>query len=106
MLRALWRWLTEPQHKKHLSPEYYEYINSEKWQKTRALVFWIWGHRCWYCGTRQGPIQANHLNYKHFSQGGLLEALDCRPACLACHAREDRKRHERNHRAWQNRHRY
>lgn len=113
MLRRLWRWLTEPKYKKQLSQGYYDYINSAAWQKTRQLVFTIWGERCYYCGTRQKPLQANHTNYKHFGWGRhwgwgrLLEALDCRPACIPCHQREDYKRHEHNRQTWQtNRRRY
>lgn len=93
----LWRfikWVFEIKPKKQLSDNYRAYVSADnpRWQKTRQLVFKIWGSRCWYCGATGPYLMAHHTNYKHLGWGGLLEALDCRPICPSCHPTEDYKR--------------
>src|SRR6187431_2199026 len=64
------------------SPEYKNYINSQRW-KDKCELYWLAkGRWCRACVTKTGPLHIHHLTYEHL---GFEPLRDLIGLCYACH---------------------
>lgn len=69
----------------HLSQEYHDYMQSDRWQQKRKLVLARDKYTCQRCG-RKG-YDVHHMTYKRFGDERLT---DLETLCRSCHNAEHR----------------
>lgn len=57
-------------------------LDPEKWQRVRKEVFERDKYQCQYCGTKQGPMECDHI--MPVSKGGSNEMHNLVTACFDC----------------------
>jgi 5-methylcytosine-specific restriction endonuclease McrA len=70
--------------------KYNRYLNRHDWQRTRQAVLKRDGNRCVICGTsgsRNNPLQADHLSYAAYNTTGQTSLEDLQRLCRNCHQR-------------------
>jgi 5-methylcytosine-specific restriction endonuclease McrA len=73
--------------KKHLSKEYFKYINSPRWYYKRKEALEFHGKKCKLCGSTQN-LDVHHLTYERFGKEFMADLMIlCRP----CHNEEHSK---------------
>lgn len=70
------------------SAEYRTYLDSVAWEKRRARMIAVAGHRCQSCGATTG-LEVHHLTYNRL---GEERDSDLEVLCPPCHVRADRER--------------
>lgn len=51
-------------HQKNMSDkEYQKFLQSEKWQDFRKMVYKIFGYRCWFCKKNNVRLNVHHTRY-------------------------------------------
>jgi 5-methylcytosine-specific restriction endonuclease McrA len=58
------------------------YTNPSQWEKIRRQVFERDGYTCQYCGTKNQPLEVDHV--VPFSRGGGNEIENLKTACRQC----------------------